>query len=30
MFDPSTHGVFVSRDMTFHEKEDEGNLDNNY
>ena len=30
MFDPSTHRVFASRDVIFHEQEDEGNKDNNY
>lgn len=30
MFYPSTHKVFASRDVIFHEREDEGNKDSNY
>lgn len=30
MFDPSTHRVFASRYVIFHEREDEGNKDKNY
>ena len=29
MFDPSTHKVFASRDVIFHEHANEGNKDNN-
>ncbi len=30
MFDWSTHKVFLSRDLIFHEQADQGNKDNNY
>jgi len=30
MFDPSTHKVFASRDVIFHEQANEGNKENNY
>ena len=30
MFNPSTHKVFASRDVIFHEQVDEGNKDRSY
>lgn len=30
MFNPSTHKVFASRDVIFHEHVDEGNMDKSY
>ena len=30
MVNPSTHKVFVSRDVIFHEKVDKGNKDKSY